>query len=68
MDETKINMEEGASSSFWPILLAFSLLLIAVGVIYSWIISLLGVLGLLACIAGWTLENRLPAEEEELHE
>ncbi len=66
MDETEKDLE--TPSSLWPILLAFSLLLMAVGVIYSLIITLVGLLGLLACIAGWTLENRLPVEEEEPHE
>jgi hypothetical protein len=62
MEETEKDLGE-SPSSFWPILLAFSLLLIAVGAVYTLIISVIGVLGLLACIAGWTLENRPPAEE-----
>jgi hypothetical protein len=66
MEDLEKHPEESASS-YWPILLAFSLLVIAVGVIYSLIISLVGVAGLLACIAGWTLENR-PPEEEDDHE
>jgi cytochrome c oxidase subunit 1 len=52
------------SPSYWPILLAFSLVLISIGVISSFIVSIIGVVGLLVSIAGWTLENRAEGQEE----
>lgn len=51
--------------SYWPIALAFSMVLISIGVVSSFIVSILGVVGLLVSIAGWTLENR--AEDREEH-
>ena len=55
--------------SFWPIVLALGVALIAIGVAYSLIISVVGVLLMLAAIVGWTLENRVPPVEamEEVH-
>jgi hypothetical protein len=46
--------------SYWPILLAFSLLLMAAGVIFTLILTAIGFIGLLVCIAGWTIQNRKP--------
>jgi len=43
--------------SFWPIVLAFGLALIAVGVVSTIFVSIAGVVVLLVAIAGWTLEN-----------
>jgi cytochrome c oxidase subunit 1 len=54
------------SPSYWPIVLAFGLTLIATGVIFGTLISLLGVIVLLVAIAGWTRENRRNAAGEEL--
>ncbi|HZD58691.1 MAG TPA: cytochrome c oxidase subunit 4 [Anaerolineales bacterium] len=55
--------------SYWPILLAFSVLLIATGLIFSWVISLVGIPLLLSTIVGWTLENRARSfAAEEIHE
>lgn len=51
--------------SFWPIVLAFGLALIAIGVVSTIIVSIVGVVVLLVAIAGWTLENR--AAESEMH-
>jgi cytochrome c oxidase subunit 1 len=59
-DHPEIHMP---SPSFWPIVLAFGLALIASGVIWSMFISIAGVVVLLVSIAGWTLENR--AEDQE---
>jgi len=50
--------------SYWPIALAFGLVLIAIGVVSSFLISLLGVITLLVSLAGWTLENRAAGREE----
>jgi cytochrome c oxidase subunit 1 len=55
--------------SFWPIVLAFGVTLIAIGIIFGILISLLGVIVLLVSIAGWTQENRkLAGAEEAQHE
>lgn len=50
--------------SYWPIALAFSLVLISIGVVSTFVISIVGVVGLLISIAGWTLENRADGQEE----
>ena len=52
--------------SFWPIVLAGGLVLIAFGVVSSFIVSILGVIVLLIAVGGWAMENR--AEEESDHE
>ena len=52
--------------SYWPIVLAGGLVLIAIGVVSSFIISLVGILVLLTAIGGWAMENR--AEEVADHE
>ncbi len=51
--------------SYWPIVLAAGLALIAVGVVSSFVISLVGVIVLLVAIGGWAMENR---SEEAHHE
>jgi cytochrome c oxidase subunit 1 len=63
-DNPEIHMP---SPSFWPIVLAFGLALIASGVIWSIFISIAGVVVLLVSIAGWTLENRTE-DQEAAHE
>lgn len=55
------------SPSYWPIILAFGMTLMAVGVVSTIFISLVGVVVLFAAIVGWTWENR-DAEQEEEHE
>jgi cytochrome c oxidase subunit 1 len=51
--------------SWWPIVLALGVLLIALGIVFTWFISLLGVGVMLGAIVGWTLENRaVPAHAE----
>ena len=52
------------SPSYWPIGLAFGFALIAIGVVSNIFISILGVVVVLAAIAGWTLENRRARQEE----
>ena len=51
--------------SYWPIVLAGGLVLIAIGVISSFVVSIVGIIVLLISIGGWAMENR--AEEEEMH-
>ena len=53
--------------SFWPILLALGVVLIAIGIVSTVIISAIGALLTLASIIGWTLENRATAQAEEAH-
>ncbi|HEY5902585.1 MAG TPA: cytochrome c oxidase subunit 4 [Anaerolineales bacterium] len=52
--------------SFWPIVLAGGLVLMAVGVVSTVFISIAGVVVLIVAIAGWALENR--AAEGAHHE
>jgi cytochrome c oxidase subunit 1 len=55
--------------SFWPIVLAAGVLLMAVGVVSTSIISAIGVVVVLAAIVGWTWENRgLEMDEGAHHE
>jgi len=54
--------------SYWPIALALGIVLIAIGIIFSLIISGVGVLVMLAAIVGWTQENRDIALRETHHE
>ncbi len=54
---------EMPAPSFWPIVLAFGLLLMAIGVLFSWIISVVGVIILLVSLVGWTLENRSESDD-----
>jgi cytochrome c oxidase subunit 1 len=65
--ETQIKKEVHLPApSYWPIILALSVLLVAVGVVFSWMISLVGLVLLLASLVGWTLENRIRSEQEEI--
>jgi cytochrome c oxidase subunit 1 len=55
--------------SFWPIILAAGVLLMAVGVVSTSIVSIVGIVVVLATIVGWTWENRaLDMERGEHHE
>lgn len=54
--------------SLLPLLMAFSLTLIAIGLILHWIVSVLGILILLATLVGWMLENRKARYEDEEEE
>ena len=65
MDTEKTPEIEVPEPSYWPILLAFSTALIATGIIFSLIISAIGIVGLLFSIAGWTLENRHSSSQAE---
>jgi Flp pilus assembly protein TadB len=51
--------------SFWPIFLAFGILLVAIGIVSAWGISILGLLLLFASIIGWVWENRVERQEED---
>lgn len=56
---------EEASPSYRPILVAFAILLLAVGMLSNLVISALGLVLLLINIAGWVQENRDEAFEKE---
>ncbi len=51
--------------SFWPLFLATGILLVAVGIVWVWGISILGLLLMFASIIGWVWENRTERAEEE---
>ncbi len=57
--------------SFWPIVMAAGVMLIAAGVLLTPVISGLGLVVVLTSVGGWTQENRLEApsdaEEDEEH-
>jgi len=55
------------SPSYWPITLAFGLVLMVSGVVSSIWVSLVGLVVLLVALAGWTFENRAE-EKEKTHE
>jgi hypothetical protein len=54
--------------SFWPIVLAAGVILLAAGVLSTLVISGLGLAVILTSIAGWTQENRREAPQDELEE
>ena len=47
-----------AEGSYWPILVAFSIILLAIGVLVHIVISAVAIFLLLIAIAGWIQENR----------
>lgn len=51
--------------SAWPIALAFGLLLVAIGVVSTIVISVWGLIVVLVCVVGWTMENREQGGQEE---
>ncbi|MBE0672746.1 MAG: cytochrome c oxidase subunit 4 [Anaerolineales bacterium] len=51
--------------SYWPITLAFGFALIAIGIVSNIVVSIAGVILMLAAIAGWTLENRAVGQGED---
>src|SRR5215208_7975322 len=52
------------SPSYWPIVLAFSLPIIAYGVIYSLFFSIVGVLILLLAVFGWAMEPSVAPDSD----
>lgn len=51
--------------SYYPIVLAFGVVLIAVGVLSTPVISGIGLAIILIAVAGWTQENRSQGQIEE---
>lgn len=71
MEELRHQEFKMPEPSYWPITLAFGLMLIAAGIIFTLWISLVGLLVVMVAIFGWTMQNRRegsvnvgPAEEE----
>jgi len=64
--------ESNPPISFWPLLLAIGLTLLVSGVVTSLIVSIVGLLLLLASLVGWVQESRLfgmgEVEDENEHE
>jgi Cytochrome c oxidase subunit IV len=62
ISESKIRPEDIVmpSSSYWPILLAFSLTLLLAGLAISWPFVFLGLLSSLVCTIGWLIEPPHP--------
>ena len=56
------------SPSYWPIVLAFGLPLVALGVIYSLAISAVGLIVIISAIYGWVLEPPTDPEAGHGHE
>ena len=44
--------------SYWPIVLAFGMTLLGVGMVSTIIVSIVGVIVMVVSVAGWTMENR----------
>lgn len=65
MDSPDIHLPQ---PSFWPLALALSVLIIAIGILTSLIISLIGVILLIGSIVGWTFENQADDQEASHHE
>lgn len=51
--------EHAPQLSIWPILVAFALTLMAIGVLSTWIVAVLGILLLLYTLWAWVQENRV---------
>lgn len=55
--------------SYFPLFVALGILLIAVGVVSTWFVSIFGLVLLVTSIIGWVLENEeVTNDEEETHE
>ncbi len=50
--------------SFWPILLAAGIILVPIGLVSLWEISVLGILLALMSIMGWVWETRSEPKEQ----
>jgi cytochrome c oxidase subunit 1 len=53
--------------SFWPIVLAAGMTLMAIGIIFTVIVAAVGLVVMMAAIIGWTAENREITRHEEHH-
>ncbi len=58
---THVPMSE---QSYYPLLLAAAILLIAIGILSTFVVSVVGAFLLIGSLIGWTLENRRSARRE----
>jgi hypothetical protein len=60
----KVQAKQPTGLSYWPISLAVGMLLIVIGIVSTLVISGVGLLLVLASIAGWVDENSRRQENE----
>jgi hypothetical protein len=65
MDESKQPHGFLPRPSYWPIVMAFGFFLLAIGIIYSLLISAAGILIVLVAMIAWVIENRKQYIHEE---
>jgi hypothetical protein len=65
MKNDDYNEEHVQLYSYWPILLAAGLILIAIGIVSYWPISSLGAVVVLSSIMGWVWEVRSQPKERD---
>jgi cytochrome c oxidase subunit I len=53
------------SQSYWPIVVAFGLPIVGIGLIYNFVISALGGLIVVAGLFGWAMEPSVADPEDE---
>ena len=51
--------------SIWPIVVTVGVVLMAAGVLWTPVVTAIGLAILLTAIAGWTQENRVRSQEED---
>ncbi len=57
-------MEHAPQISIWPVLVGLAVTLIAIGILATWIVGVLGIVLLLYSLWNWSQENRVM---EDLH-
>ena len=50
--------EHNPQISVWPLVMAFAITLIVIGIMATWIIALVGIAALIVSVFGWAGENR----------
>jgi len=50
--------EHNPQISVWPLVMAFAITLIVIGIMATWIIALVGIAALIVVVFGWAGENR----------
>jgi multisubunit Na+/H+ antiporter MnhC subunit len=50
--------EHNPQISVWPLVMAFAITLIVIGIMATWIIALVGIAALIVAVFGWAGENR----------
>jgi hypothetical protein len=65
MKNDDYNEEHVQLYSYWPILLATGIILIPIGIVSVWPVSVVGSVIVLSSIMGWAWEVRTQPQEEE---